>query len=286
MSMRILLLLTLTGFLGGPEQLLAKNLVTSPQVEHYEGASGAMLELRITRPILHGEKPSPAILLYHGGGWSNGHAWWMDGPAARFAAHGMIGISVQYRLASPQNGTSPIDSVNDALAAMRWVRTNAVRLGIDPTKIAAGGGSAGAHLATTLAILDRNGSTMPAALVLWSPAVSLTESAWFVQLFGGQKNAEIYSPLLHIRAGLPPSILFQGGSDLITPINASTEYCREMQDNGDLCELKVYPGLGHMFTRNVERQHEAAGYDNLDQDAEEDSYQRAFQFLRGIGLLR
>jgi acetyl esterase len=284
MNSRLMLLLLLI-FCGIQGALLAEETQLPPQVQHYRGKDGTLLELRITRPLASQAKLLPAILLFHGGGWSNGHAWWMDGPAARFAAEGMIGIAVQYRLASQQRGTTPIDSVDDALEAMRWVRRHAKQWGIDSSRIAAGGGSSGAHLAAILAMLDHDGETRPTALVLWSPAVSLTDSQWFIQLFGGIATANAYSPKLHVRRGLPPALLLQGGSDWVTSANSSEEYCRLMRESGNRCELKIYPGLGHMFTRQVDRQQQVDGYKDLDTGAEDDSYQRAFDFLRSLGLL-
>ena len=55
----------------------------------------------------------------------------------------MIAMSADYRVKSRQPETTPVECVKDAKSAMRWVRANAARLGIDSTRIAAGGGSAG-----------------------------------------------------------------------------------------------------------------------------------------------
>jgi acetyl esterase/lipase len=62
----------------------------------------------------------------------------------------MIAIVADYRVKSRQNAL-PADCVSDAKACVRWVRANAARLGIDPTRIAVGGGSAGGHLAAAVA---------------------------------------------------------------------------------------------------------------------------------------
>lgn len=276
-------------YLGLPGGAVAAEAVAPPMVEHYPGGDGRPLELRITRPQSDSPRPRAAILLFHGGGWSSGHAWWMDGPAAQFAEQGMVGIAVQYRLTSPQGGVTPRDAVDDALAAMRWVRGNAARLGIDPKRIVAGGGSAGAHLAAATVMFgqatDDKLSARPDALVLWSPAVLLTGNPWFVQLFGGEQGAQEYSPALHVRPHMPPAILFQGAADQVTPLQGAQQFCQRMKASGNRCELQVYPGLGHMFTRKVDRQQEADAYQDLDADADADSYRRAIGFLRNIGLL-
>ena len=62
----------------------------------------------------------------------------------------MVAISAEYRVKS-RNETTPFECVKDGKSALRWVRKNASKLGVDPQRIGAGGGSAGGHVAAAVA---------------------------------------------------------------------------------------------------------------------------------------
>ena len=113
--------------------------------------------------------------------------------------------------------------VKDAKAAIAWVRENARRLGIDPDKIAAGGGSAGGHLAASVATLpglddakdDKSVSCLPNALVLFNPGTVMAPFPGLdLKGFGagldkdkfGCEPTEI-SPIHHVKKGTPPTVI-------------------------------------------------------------------------------
>ncbi len=94
----------------------------------------------------------------------------------------MVCISAEYRIES-KHGTSPIESTLDAMHAMQTVRARAAELGIDPNCIAASGGSAGGHLAASVASVGgfedtsddlKNVSPRPNALLLFNPVLDTT----------------------------------------------------------------------------------------------------------------
>ena len=88
--------------------------------------------------------PVPAILFLHGGGWTGGYRQIYHYYCTKFAEHGYVVATASYRLA----GEAPFPAaVQDVKCAVRWLRANAKKLGIDPNKIAVAGGSAGGHLA-------------------------------------------------------------------------------------------------------------------------------------------
>jgi acetyl esterase/lipase len=91
----------------------------------------------------------PAIVFFFGGGWSSGSPAQFEKQSQHFAKRGMIAIAVDYRVKS-RHGVQVVECVKDAKDAIAWVRKNATRLGIDPDKIAASGGSAGGHLAAAI----------------------------------------------------------------------------------------------------------------------------------------
>ena len=152
-------------------------IIEGAKVETYRKVGGTELKLWIFNPERKEAKPLPAIVFFFGGGWSSGTPTQFEKQSLHLASRGMIAIVADYRVKSRQNA-SPADCVSDAKACVRWIRANAGSLGIDPNRIAAGGGSAGGHLAGATATLpgldtaedDKKVSCIPDALVLFNPA--------------------------------------------------------------------------------------------------------------------
>ena len=71
------------------------------------------------------DKEYPAVVIFHGGGWSMGDASWGFSQAKHYAAMGLVAFSVQYRLQDLEEGITPYESVLDAQHAIRWIRENA-----------------------------------------------------------------------------------------------------------------------------------------------------------------
>jgi acetyl esterase/lipase len=222
-------------------------------VEHVYAQTGSIqLKAYVFSPDKAGEGRRPAIVLFHGGGWAMGELAWAFSRAKHFSERGMVAIAAQYRL-SDQKDTTPREAMADARAAIRWVRAQADSLGIDPKRVAAYGWSAGAHLAASAAIFDGDASgdrasARPDALVLVSPAVSLMGDAWVQRLLGGRGSARDISPDEHVCKGLPPTLILQGNVDTVTPLSGAKRFCDRMRAAGDVCELQVYEGFGHLFT--------------------------------------
>ena len=119
----------------------------------YKTAGDVELRLHIFRPS--GNAPqakSPAIVFFFGGGFLKGDPSQFYGQSHHLAERGMVAISAEYRVKSI-HGTDSTTCVRDAKSAMRWVRSHAEELGIDPDRIAAGGGSAGGFLAAATATI-------------------------------------------------------------------------------------------------------------------------------------
>ena len=121
----------------------------------------------------------PALVFFHGGGWKGGSPSHFYNQARYFASKGMVAVSVQYRT-EKANNTTPIACVKDGKSAMRWIRGHASEYGINPNKIAAGGGSAGGNVAAATAVLegfnesddDLSVNCRPNALVLFNPVAN------------------------------------------------------------------------------------------------------------------
>ena len=207
------------------------------------------LELNIFLP--EGWKASdnrPAIVFFFGGGWRSGTPAQFYPQSRYLASRGMVAVSAQYRT-SNSHGTSPLECVADGKSAVRWMRQHASKLGLDPDRIAAGGGSAGGHVAATTGVidgLDESGeelsiSSRPNALVLFNPATDISENQrWGDRALDG-------SPLQHVGRGDPPTIVFHGKADSTVPFSTAEAFCEAMHEAGNRCELVGFDGRPHGF---------------------------------------
>jgi len=117
-----------------------EELLNSAQRIVYKQTPQGEIALFVLRPKAI-NRTLPAVIYFTGGGWREGLPQHMIANAAWFRDRGIIGIAADYRVKS-RHGTSPIECVKDAKSAVRFVRTNASQLGIDPDRIIAAGGSA------------------------------------------------------------------------------------------------------------------------------------------------
>lgn len=244
-----------------------KSGVHEPVIKIYKTVGDRELHAHIFNPDdLKSSDRRPAYIFFHGGGWALGEAKWGYKDCVHFSKLGMVAITIEYRLAL--NDITPIECINDAKSAVRWVRKNAEELCIDPDKIVAAGFSAGGHLAASTAIIkgldeaneDQNISSSPNALILWSAAVNPAVDAWFPSLLmkhDNKKNyykniskyrvdTEKYSPFHHIQPKLPPTILFHGKNDSTVPVKTVIDFAKEMKKAGNICELHLF-NCGHFF---------------------------------------
>jgi len=204
------------------------------------------------------EKNNTAIVFFHGGGWAYGSPSEFFTTCERYAERGIIAFSVEYRLSIdhgrvPHNTISPIECVMDARSAIRWVRANAEKYGIDRNKIIAAGQSAGGHLALCTVMIngydektdDKSVSCRPDALLLFSSCVNAIEG-WCDMLLAGRRT-EIWSisPFHNIKQGLPPMIEFHGTYDDQVPVWTVQFFAERMQKAGNYFELHQYKGMRH-----------------------------------------
>ncbi len=195
----------------------------------------------------------PAIVFFFGGGWAKGTYQQFVPQAKYFASRGLVTASADYRIRT-QHGTTPDKSVEDAKSAIRWVRSHAQELGIDPDKIIAAGGSAGGHLAASTALVDSFNapeddvkvSCRPSALVLFNPALNLTNlpNPKLVAQTSQRIQREI-SPTLYLNSSAPPTILFYGTDDKYLP--QGEEYAAKAKELDAPAELYLAPGVEHGF---------------------------------------
>ncbi len=218
-------------------KLSGRNLAALAEKIRYKKTRQEDMYLYLLRPLAQSSKALPAIVYFTGGGWVNGDVYGQIPNAAWFRDHGIIGIEADYRVKS-RHGTSPVECIQDAKSAIRYVREHAKELGIDPNMIIAAGGSAGGHLAacTYLDGGDTPGenlkiSSKPNALVLHNPVLGEGYGKEFFDV-----HPE-FSPILHIKKGWPPTILSNGTKDHTTPIEFAEKFARLMKEAGNVCEL-------------------------------------------------
>ena len=161
-----------------------KDPVGTPMV--YKTVDGRPLHLYVSSPPASFTGPRPAIIFFHGGGWTSGSVVQFNTQSLALAARGMVAIDVEYRLIpKPPVMDSPRICVEDAKSAIRWVREHAAQLQVDPNKIVGSGGSAGGYLAGAAALVpewddptdDLSVSAKPNALVLFFPAIAADPSS-------------------------------------------------------------------------------------------------------------
>ncbi len=198
----------------------------------------------------------PAIVFFFGGGWQKGDPKQFAPQAEYLARRGMVAACADYRVKS-RDDVGPEICVEDAKSAVRWLRTNFRRLGIDPNRIAAGGGSAGGHLAACTGLTpdivgpgeDAGTSSSVCAMVLFNPVLNLVGSDRHLERLGHDEDlARLISPTLHLSAESPPAILFYGSNDSL--IAHGEEYVNRARSFGIQADIHVTPDQGHGFFNN------------------------------------
>jgi acetyl esterase len=243
----------------------------------------------------------PAIVFFFGGAWESGTPQQFEQQCRYLASRGMVAITADYRVSS-RHGVKVPECVRDAKSAIRWVRQNATRLGIDPSRIAAGGGSSGGHIAASAGVIpgldepaeDAKVSSRPDALVLFNPGVvqapvpdgqisdletrrKIQEylDTWLVrQVFAGVDRVAI-SPYHHVDKGAPPTIILHGKADTTVPYATVALFAKKMTTAGNRCELLGFDGEIHGFF-NYGRNANKAYYETL---------RKADEFLASLGYL-
>ena len=223
------------------------------------GKGGDMdLKLDIYRPPAGVTPKRMATIHFHGGGFTGGNKESLVDRVKPFAALGYVAIAAQYRLAG-QAGYPAL--VHDAKAAIRWVRANASKLGIEPARIGVAGYSAGGyHALFTAGTGDRpefegtggnaGVSTKVAVCLAYYPATNVPGS----MLPAGSDAAaqKAANATTYIAAGYPPTIVFHGMKDTTIPIDSSKRLAQQFQDVLVPVEFHAFEGVPHVFDSNPE----------------------------------
>lgn len=238
--------------------------LTNARIEVYKTIGDVELRAWIYEPPFH--KPTharPAAVFFFGGGWNSGTPAQFASHCESLALRGMVAMTVEYRVRR-RHGTLAIDCIADAKSAIRWVRQNADRLGVDPNRIVAGGGSAGGHLAACTGTLkefdepseDRSISSVPNAMALFNPALVLApynnrapfdhERMYAMPERVGADPIRA-SPVHHVHRGVPPTIIFHGKADDTVAFFTAEMFTDAMHKAGNRCVLSGFEGEKHGF---------------------------------------
>lgn len=231
------------------------------KVEVYKTIGDVKLNMFIFRPEGFSVKDRrPAIVFFFGGGWRSGTPAQFTKQAEYFTSRGMVSMIADYRVSS-RHGTKAMQCVADAKSAVRWVRENADKLGVDPQRIVASGGSAGGHIAACTGVvpgMDEEGenlhvSSQPNVMVLFNPALVLApidgknilgDRAQSMKTRVGCEPVKI-SPYHHVKQGQPPTIIFFGTDDNL--LKGAEHFATASKQTGNRCELLTWKGLKHGF---------------------------------------
>jgi|APSaa5957512622_1039677.scaffolds.fasta_scaffold35304_2 acetyl esterase/lipase len=229
------------------------------------------VEVRIFQPENRAEV-LPALLWIHGGGYVMGSAE-QDELQTQYFAKTLqcVVVSVDYRLAPETPYPGPLE---DCYASLKWLYNNCSELGVDQSRIAIGGASAGGGLTAGLALLVRDRGEMniiyqllifpmiddknihpPSAdypdTFIWSRGNNLTGwRSYLGQEPGGDKVPFYAAPFRAADvSGLPPAYVMVGGLDLF--LDENIEYAQRLMSAGIPTELHVIPGVYHGFYGNA-----------------------------------
>jgi acetyl esterase/lipase len=216
-----------------------------------------------------GTSNGAGVLLVHGGGWRSGDRSQLRGYGILLGRIGYTCVACEYRLAGAlpdASGATWPAQIHDVKAALRWMRANSGRLGIDPAKIAVSGNSAGGHLSLMLAGTQDveeyegeggnagAGTGVAACIAFYGPALLGRPGAALSDvvrtLLGGDPTdaqTAAASPITHVSASWPPTMLITGNRDELVPDESSFYMYRALVDAGAKAELHVYEGAPHAF---------------------------------------
>ena len=260
-----------------------------PDLAYREGHERWTLDLAM--PAERGDKPRPAIVFVHGGGWRSGDKRRQPflGPALEFATKGYVSITVNYRLL----GHAPFPAcIEDVKCAVRWLRAHADEYHVDPEWIGAYGNSAGAHLAAMLGVcppsagLEGDGPWQDHSSMVQAVVCSATPTSFLMamndrtprpgrpgepakgakqrkgQPGGGRRRIQMseelrrkISPMTYVSADAPPFLIIHDTADRTVSVRHADDFSKALEEAGakDVTYLRFDEGFGHgVFARNIE----------------------------------
>jgi acetyl esterase/lipase len=228
----------------------------------------AVQRLDILRPrSVVATRPRPAVVVFHGGGWSSGTRLTMVDPVCRrYLAHGFVVVNVDYRLGAIQT------AADDARLALSWFLRNAAHYGADCQRVVVTGHSAGGHLALLAGFHSEQ--RIAAIINFYGPSdlTQLVDRPTYRAVLPSRNwidAASRLSPITYVRAGLPPVLSIHGTADQVVPPEQTVRLTGALSAAG--VEASVF------YVRN-------AGHGLSPEDADA-AYREVFAFLRRRGVM-
>lgn len=229
--------------------LAAKDSVPEPDFEfQYTGEAGLTHSIYVFAPKAGRSSANrPGVVFFHGGGWKSGNASAFYRQSRFLSDRGYVVFSADYGLES--DGVTPLEALRDAATAWEAVRFRAGEFGVAPDQLSAGGGSAGGHLAASLAIdtalREKPILEKPASLILFNPVIDNGPEGF------GHKRVrdywEQFSPIHNIGVAHPDTLFMMGDGDRLIPLSTARKYCALVRETGAECRLFIDPGHGHAW---------------------------------------
>ncbi len=263
----LLIVLTMTSSLRAQAPAQVPDTVIVEKGIEYANPDDQHLQLNLARPKT-GDGPFPAIVCIHGGGFRAGKRESYDGLIVRLAEQGYVAITVTYRLAPKYQFPA---AVHDTKAAVRWVRANAAKYKIDPSRIGTTGGSAGGHLAQFLGVTagvkefegdggnQAESSAVACVVNVYGPSDftksygKSVDAAEVLPLFLGgnlEKARKLHlkaSPLYWVTPVAAPTLCIHGTLDKYVAHEQAVWLVDKMNAAGAEAELLTLEGAGHGF---------------------------------------
>jgi acetyl esterase len=224
------------------------------------------LRLYHPQPAAQRQSAPPVLVYYHGGGWVIGDLDTHDTLCRELAnAAGIAVVAVDYRMGPEYRFPAAVD---DCIAATRWVREHAAELGVDASRLAVGGDSAGGNLAAVVAIAAREAGDLPIRFQLLIYPATDQRRGWPSHTSNGQgylltADTMAYfhdhyitdkaqdldwraSPLLHPDLSrLPPALVLTAGYDPLR--DEALQYSHKLTQAGNRCTHILFERQIHGF---------------------------------------
>ncbi|MDA6070359.1 alpha/beta hydrolase [Flavobacterium sp. AC] len=275
-----------------PDQIKAPDYKENQSIKDGKVQSTSLVSIPTLSIFLPKEnKPNQAaVLIFPGGGYQH---LAIDKEGTKVAEWlntlGIAAFVVKYRLPSDKiMKNKSVGPLQDAQEALRYVRQNAIKYNIDPTRIGIMGFSAGGHLASTLAthyddkVYDTSSkvSARPDFALLIYPVISMVENITHkgsqTSLIGDHASQDVldyFSNEKRVTAQTPPTFLVHASDDQTVMPENSINYYLALKNNGVPAELHIYEKGGHGFglgvkdtskfwTRDCEEWLKTRGYSN------------------------
>lgn len=228
--------------------------------EQVVGEGRRPLEIDVFRPA--GAPNGVAVVLLHGGGFALGNRAMMHIQAESLAKLGFVAIAGEYRLVGEAAWPAQLNDVRDVV---RWTKANAAKLGVDPSKIALQGFSAGGHLALMVGgtqpgsdnaghLGNTDGTEVGAVVTFFPPTQGDVNGAHTRPPFaglvgdGGLEAAKAASPYNYVNPKSPPTFIVGGMADYMVPVVAGQTLLQRFVEVGAPVEFHYFHGQKHEFS--------------------------------------